>query len=218
MSDARVDDMAGKIRDRILEFGPDHSRLVLQVMRQLAKGRPITAGQVDNLIAGLGIAKSEADQFLRQVTERDAGDQIVGAMGLSLNEHPHRLDVEGVPLSAWCALDTLFLPALLRQTATIESPSPVTHEEVRLRVRPERVEDVSPAGAVVSIVIGDPSREDMASVEAMWNAFCDHVHFFAAREVAERWAAARDDVAIITVDEGFDLGRQVWSTVLSGAA
>lgn len=217
MRDARVDDMTRKLQDRLLEYGPDHLRLLLQVMRELAHGRPLSAERVDQRIAELGIAPDAAHQFLREVTERDAHDQIVGAMGLSLQDHPHRLSVAGVSLSAWCAEDTLFLPAILRQTATIESPSPVSGHPIRLRVSPERVEEVSPAGAVVSLVIVDPSREHMASVEAIWSAFCDHIHFFATRDEAERWASARDDIAILTVDEGFAWQRPVWSTVLAAA-
>ena len=217
MRDARVDDMARKLQERLLEYGPDRLRLLLQVMRELAHGRPLSAEQVDQRIRQLVIAPDTAHQFLREVTERDARDQIVGAMGLSLNDHPHRLTVEGVSLSAWCALDTLFLPAMLQQTAIIESPSPATHHLIRLRVSPERVEDVSPASPVISIVLVDPSRENMASVEAIWSTFCDHIHFFAAREEAEWWATARDDIAILSVDEGFALGRRVWSTVLADA-
>ncbi len=218
MSDTRVDEMAKKLQDRLLEYGPDHLRLLVQVLRQLAKGRPITVEQVDQRIAELGIAPDAAHQFLREVTERDTYDQIVGAMGLSLQDHPHRVSVDGVSLSAWCAEDTLFLPAILQQTATIESPSPVSGHPIRLRVSPERVEEVSPAGAVVSLVLVDPSREHMASVEAIWSTFCDHIHFFATRDEAEQWAAARDDLAILSVDEGFELGRQMWSRVLADAA
>jgi alkylmercury lyase len=169
---------------------------------------------VDDLIAGLGIAPDQAHAFLRQRTERDASDQIIGALGLSLTGHPHRLSVAGVALSAWCALVTLFLPALLQQTTTITSPSPGTHSLIRLRVSPQRVEDVSPASTVISIVLVDPSREHTTSVEAGWSAFCHHLHFFATQAEAERWAAGRDDVAILAVDEGFALG-QVWSSVLS---
>ncbi len=218
MSDARIREMAKKLQARLMEYGPDHLRLLVQVVRQLAQGRPLSAEQVDQRIAALGLAPDAAHQFLRELTERDAGDQIVGAMGLSLNDHPHRLSVDGVSLSAWCALDTLFLPAVLQQTATIESPSPATNATIQLRVSPERVEEVRPAGAVVSIVLVDPSRENMASVEAIWNAFCHHIHFFASREEAERWANGRDDIAILSVDEGFELGRQVWSRVLADAA
>jgi alkylmercury lyase len=186
MNDARILETVKKFQESLLEDGPDHTRLLLQVVRQLAHGHPITAEQMDRLIADLGIAREEAHQFLREVTERDETDQIVGAMGLSLSDHPHRLSVVGVSLSAWCALDTLFLPTMLGQTATIESPSPVTHQPIRLRVSPEQVEEVDPISAVVSYVLVDPNREHMASVEATWSAFCSHVHFFATREEGER--------------------------------
>jgi len=221
MSDAQVRDaadMARKLQDRLLGYGPDHLRLLIQVVRQLGHGRPITAEEVDQRIATLGLAPDAARRFLEELTERDAGDRIVGAIGLSLGDHPHRLLVEGVSLSAWCALDTLFLPALLQQTAIIDSPSPVTGDPIRLRVSPARVEEARPAGAVISLVLVDPSRERMASVEAIWGAFCHHVHFFASREQAERWAVGRDDIAILTVDEGFELGRRAWSGVLAEVA
>jgi alkylmercury lyase len=185
MNDPRLLEMNKKMQEYLLSYGPDR-RLLLQVIRQLAHGHPITMEQVDQSIADLGMARDQAHQFLREVTERDAADQIVGAMGLSLSEHPHRLSVAGVSLSAWCALDTLFLPALLGQTVTIESPSPVTHHPIRLRVSPTRVEEVHPQAAVVSFILVDPSRENMASVEAIWSAFCTHVHFFATREEGEQ--------------------------------
>ena len=213
MSDARIFETTKKLQEHLLDYGPDHARLLLQVMRQLAQGRPITAEQVDHRIADLGIAEEPAHQFLREVTERDATDQIVCAMGLSLSDHPHRLSVAGVSLSAWCALDTLFLPAILQQTATIESPSPVTHHPIRLRVSPQRVEEVHPASTVVSFVLAEPNRENMASVLAIWSTFCEHIHFFATREEGEQWANRRDDIVLLTVEEGFAWVRQVWSRV-----
>src|SRR5258707_2309856 len=133
MNDTRILETTTKMQEYLLEYGPARVRLLLQVIRQLAHGHPITAEQVDYLIADLGIAKDQAHQFLREVTERDATDQIVGAMGLSLSDHPHRLSVAGVSLSAWCALATLYMPPLLRQTVTIESPSTVTYSSLRIR-------------------------------------------------------------------------------------
>jgi alkylmercury lyase len=212
--DARLDEMARQLQARFLAYTPGQRRLLVQIVRELAHGRPITSEEVDQRIAALGLEHDAAHQFLRELTERDANDQIVGAIGLSLEDHPHRLRVDGVSLSAWCALDTLFLPALLQQTVTIASPSPLTHAMIRLRVSPERVEEVDPAGAVISIVLVDPSRERMASVETIWNAFCQHIHYFATREEAERWAAGREDIAVLSVDEGFALGRRIWSSVL----
>ena len=214
MSNTRVKEMAQKMAVGLLDYGPDRSRLLVRVLRSLRTGHPVSVAQVDRIVADLDIAQDEAHRFLREITERDADDNVVGIMGLSLNDHPHRFYVNGASLSTWCAEDTLFLPSLLKKTATVESYSPISKEKVRLTVSPERVEEVSPAGAVVSIVIVDPKQEDMASVEAIWNTFCEHIHFFASREEAERWAAGRDDIAILTVDEGFELGRQVWSKVL----
>ena len=212
MNDPRILEMNQKMQEYLLSYGPDR-RLLLQIIRQLAHGHPIPMEQVDQSIADLGLARDQSHQFLREVTERDAADQIVGAMGLSLSEPPHRLSVAGVSLSAWCALDTLFLPALLGQTVTIESPSPVTHQPIRLRVSPTRVEEVNPEAAVVSFVLVDPNRENMASVQAIWGAFCEHIHFFVSREEGEQWANGKDDIVLLTVEEGFASERQVWSSV-----
>jgi alkylmercury lyase len=214
MNDTRILDTIKGIQEYLLADGPEHARLLLQLTRQLAHGHPLTAEQVDHEIAALGIAQEEAHQFLREVTERDATDQIIGAWGLSLSRHPHRVSVAGVSFSAWCALDTLFLPAILERSATIESPSPVTHHPIRLRMSPERVEEVHPESAVVSLVIADTSREKMTSAQAIQGAFCEHVHFFATREEGKQWAGGRDNIILLTVEEGFAWGRQVWSRVL----
>ncbi len=198
----------------LFDFGPDRSRLLIQVWRSLATGYPVTGERVDQIAADIGIAGDEADQFLRQMSERDADDNIVG-MGLSLNDHPHRFNVNGTQMSTWCAEDTLFLPAMLRQTATIVSESPLSKEKVRLTVSADEVEEASPTDAVVSIVVIDPDKADMSSAPAIWGTFCHHIFFFASREEAEQWAAGRDDIEILSLDEGFELGKQLWSKVLA---
>src|SRR5713101_652642 len=142
MSDLRLHTMAQKMAEGLLDYGPGHSRLLLRVMRRLAKGHPVTRGEVEEIVAELGLARDDAQPFLRKVTERNAQGQIVGIMGLSLNDYPHRVQVDGVALSAWCAEDTLFLPAMLQQTVTVESPSPISKEKVRLTVSPQGVEAV----------------------------------------------------------------------------
>jgi alkylmercury lyase len=94
----------------------------------------------------------------------------------------------------------------------------MTGQSIWLRVSPEQVEGIYPVDAAISVVLVDPSREAMASVEAIWSAFCSHIHFFTSREEGERWAAGRDDIAILSVEEGFVLGRQVGVAILTGAA
>jgi alkylmercury lyase len=205
--------------DGVLGYNPEQARLLLQVLRTLAQGRPVTGPEIDAIAADLGWAPEAAHAFLRSLTERDAADKIVGVLpGLSLAEHPHAFTVNGKRMSAWCAEDTLFLPALLGQTATIESTSPLSREPVRLTVAPDGVRSVSPPEAVVSVAIVDPGDTTLGSVEAILKTFCRHIHFFASREEAARWAAARDDIAILTLDEGYRLGRQLVSRFLEQAA
>ncbi len=219
MSNTRAKEMIGKMTagGGLFDFGQDRSRLLIQVWRSLATGGPVTGEQVDQIVATIGIARDEAERFLRQISERDGDDSIVGIMGLSLNDHPHRFNVNGAQMSTWCAEDTLFLPAMLKQTASVESESPLTKEKIRLTVSTEGIEESSPAGAVVSMVVIDPDKADMSSAPAIWGTFCHHIFFFASREEGELWAAGRDDIEILSLDEGFELGKQVWSKVLAYA-
>ncbi|MGD9893104.1 MAG: organomercurial lyase [Dehalococcoidia bacterium] len=215
MGYTRVLEAQQKQRDGALDLGPGYSRLVLRLMRRLAQGRPVSTAAVDQVVADLGLDRAEADAFLRRRTERDQGDNIVGIMGVSLNATPHRFAVNGVQLWSWCAVATLVLPALLQQTATIESPSPVSGEPIRLTVSPDRVEDVSPPGAAVSMVIVDPDTADTSSVEATRNTSCNHIYFFASREEGAQWAAGRDEIEILTVAEGFEAERLGMSKILT---
>jgi len=115
----------------------------------------VTPTDVGGLAREAGLAPDDAQVFLRGVTERDGADRIIGVLGLSLGEHPHRFSVNGQQLATWCAEDTLFLPALLGQTARVESTSPVSRGPVRLTIAPDGVQAVSPAGAVLSVALVD---------------------------------------------------------------
>lgn len=204
--------------DGILGYNPEQARLLLQVLRTLARGRPVTGPEIDAIAVDLGWAPEAAHAFLRPLTERDAADAIIGVLpGLSLAEHPHSFSVNGQRMSAWCAEDTLFLPALLGVTATIESTSPLSREPVRLTVGPEGVQSVNPPGAVVSVAIVDPNDTTLGSVQTIWTTFCQHIHFFATRDEAARWAAGRGNIAILTPDEGYQIGRQLTKRFLDQA-
>lgn len=212
MSDARANEQVAKLTQNggPLDYGRDDLQLLVQVVRALAKGRPVTGEQVNRIVAELGTNRDKSEQFLRRVTERDDDDNIIGALGLSLKQHPHRFTVNGIQMTAWCAQDTLFLPVMLQQPATVESESPLSKEKIELTVSHEGVLDASPASAVMSVVIIDPDKADLSSPADIMMSFCRMVHFFASREEAERWAAGRDDIEILSLDQGFELGRQLW--------
>ena len=134
MGSESVDEIADGMREIGVprDFGPENSRLLIRVWKALAKGRPLNAEQVAEIAAELGMQLDAAEEFLRGASERNADDNIVGIVGLSLNEQwVHRFDVDGTSLRTWCAWDSLFLPPMLGQTATIESESPQTGKTVR---------------------------------------------------------------------------------------
>lgn len=204
--------------DRQFTYGPARSRLLIRVVRTLAEGTPITRAQVDSFAAELGLPSDDADAFLRTVTERDAGDSVVGAVpGLSLHDARHRFVVDGTRLSTWCALDTLHLPAILERAATVESPSPVSGQTVRLRVSPRGVAEIQPADAVISIVVIDPDTADFPSVEAIWGTLCHHIFFFLSRQEAEQWADGRTGIEILSIDEGYEVARLFAAALLTSA-
>lgn len=194
------------------EFGADNSRLLIKTWRSLAQGQPITNSDLERISDELGIAYDQADELLRGVTERDSNGNIIGLLGLSLNpEWAHRFNVNGNSLRTWCAWDTLFLPAMLDASVVVESESPVSGATVRLTVTPEGVEGATPEGAVVSIATLDPEVHDVSSVEAIWSNFCHQVYFFPSREEAVEWAEGKSNIAILTLEEGYDLGRLAFS-------
>ena len=204
----------------LLDYGPNRSRLLLRILRTLGQARPVSVEQVDQFIGELGISRDEGRALVGQVAERRPDESVVGMFGLTLNETQHRLTVNGNQLFTWCALDTLFLPIVLGQSTSIESESPMGNAKVRLTVSPRRVEAVEPASAVVSIVAVDPDTAEISSVEAIWGTFCHHVFFFATRSDARAWSATRDNreaIEIVSVDEAFELGHLLSSTLLSQA-
>jgi alkylmercury lyase len=105
-----------------LDLGPA-AWLLVQTLRLLAHGQPVTADQAKHLVAELGIDPEQAHEFLSAWTETSPSGDIVG-LGLTLNPTPHRFTVDGIQLWTWCAGDTLIFPILLNRPAIVESRSP----------------------------------------------------------------------------------------------
>ena len=219
MSNQRAEEMVQVLNRNggLMDYETDNLHLLVQIVRVLAKGDPVTTNQVDGIVAELGIDADASEQFLQTVAERDDDDNIVGALGLSLKQHPHRFIVGGTEMTAWCAQDTLFLPVMLQQTATVETESPLSKEKIRITVGPQGVKEVSPAGTVMSTVILDPNSTDLNTPTEIQMNFCRNIHFFASEKEVAEWAAGRGDIETLSLDEAFDLGYQLWPEAYSYA-
>ena len=101
--------------------------IAVQIMRLLANGRPVSPEQLGEVCS---LQQEDTVEIVRQfqtmgLAELDEKGKIVG-MVLSLRPTAHRFHINGRELFTWCAVDTLFLPALLQQEADVESNCPTT--------------------------------------------------------------------------------------------
>jgi alkylmercury lyase len=175
--------------------------LCAQLVRLLANAQPVSP---ERLAATLGVSRAAVDATLRHVpnVEFDGRGQIIAA-GLSLVPTPHQFRVEGKTLYTWCALDTLMYPLVLQQTAEVSSRCPFTGSSVHLTVTPEGIVALTPADALVSMVVPEAAaaRCDVRAV------FCQHVHFLAGSAAGAAWQAGHPGSKMLSVEEAFGVAR-----------
>ena len=135
----------------------------------------------------------------------DSRGRVTGFWGLAIGDlsPAHRYQSGGRVLYAWCAWDTLFLPARLGQAAQVTSACPVTSEPIELTVIPEGISGTSHPAVVVSFL--RPGRPfDSGVIES----FCHFVHFFASRQAGEQWAAGHPGTFLLTLGEAAGLAAR----------
>jgi alkylmercury lyase len=166
----------------------------------LARGKPASP---DEIAASSSKSPEEVRAALDRFpsTEWDEHDRVVG-LGLTLRLTPHRLELEGRILFAWCALDALLFPALLGRPASIESPCRGTGEPVHIELTPTGIEAVEPPSAVVSIV----ATRDLANIRSVG---CNNTHFFSSPEAASRWLERHPEATIVPLEDAFRLGQLI---------
>lgn len=193
-----------------VRFSPQEQKVAVAIYRELAKGTPV---EVQQLGRTLGISSGETQTLLgrdplRSFIHSDQQGRILGFGGLSMAPTPHSFEVDGRALFAWCAEDTLFIPAYLGRQARIKSHDPETGELVQLAVAPDRIESIVPQHAVISLKKPESDLFD-ASAENVIRSYCDFIFFFASRASGERWAAKHAGIFLCSLAEGFALAKQI---------
>lgn len=111
--------------------------------------------------------------------------------------------MDGRELRAWCAWDALFLPELIGNPASVESPCPVTGDTITLEVIPgEGVIGLSPNTAVLSFV----RREEPFDAHTIMS-FCHYVHFLRDLQAGSEWTPKHDGTFLLSVEDGFEIAR-----------
>ena len=172
----------------------DDAPLARSLLRELAKGRPVSISTVDQRAADI-VARWPNVEF-------DSEGRVVALSGLSLTPTAHRFTVGDRRLYTWCAWDTLFLPAILGQHASVRSRCPITGTDVRLTVAPNGIVDVDQPAPRVSF----PPPTTTATAD-ITGTFCCHVHFLAGAAAADQWLIRHPGGAVLELDDAYELGR-----------
>ncbi len=181
--------------------------LALHLLRLLAKGRPVSAAALAEAAVDPAAAASALDRWPN--IELDATGDVVAFSGLTLTPTAHAFHVRGQPLHTWCAWDTLFLPALLGEPASVRSTCPVTGAGVELEVAPQGVTRAQPEELFVSFPA--VATTDTADITG---SFCCHVHFLAGAAAADEWREGRPDAIVFDVQTAYELGRRTVEPLL----
>ncbi|HEY2472485.1 MAG TPA: organomercurial lyase [Terracidiphilus sp.] len=202
----------------IRQFMPQQQRVALAIYCELARGAPVDPHQFGQT---LGMSLEEVRTLfggdpLKSFIHSDQQGRILGFGGLSTVPTHHNFEVDGRALFAWCAGDTLFIPAYLGRQARVRSNDPETGELVELTVGPDRVVSITPESAVISFV--DPESALFGTTaEQMMQSYCHFIFFFASRASGERWVARHPGTFLYSIAEGFAFTKRA-SAMIFGPA
>lgn len=180
-------------------FPPGTEAVVVGLVRLLAEGAPVSPSV---LAESLGWRVEQVAAALARIPSIEYEADKITAAGLSIREAPHVLEVDGRRLYTWCALDALFVPALLSKTCRVSSSCPGTGRPIRLTVTPEALVDQDPQGVAVSLAMGDCSGE-------LRQSFCDRVRFFVSPAVARHSMGANWGGLVMSIEDAFLLGQEL---------
>jgi alkylmercury lyase len=60
----------------------------------------------------------------------------------------------------------------------------------------------------------DATEVHLDTASAIWGTFCHHSYLFPSRTAAQQWATTRDDIEILTLDEGFRVAQTIAGALL----
>lgn len=191
-----------KLATLLPQMSSGEQRLSINLYRLLMGGEPVSRSR---LTRTSGLSADEVTSILDTWpgVHFDTDERIVGYWGLSLTPTPHQINFQNREFYAWCAWDTLFLPEVLGEPASIRSTCPVTSTPITMLVSATGVENLDPPTAVVSFVLPPASEIDADIV----NSFCHYVHFFADEQVAAEWAGQHEGAFIVSVEDAFRAAR-----------
>ena len=185
------------------ESAPHHAHLVVTIYRELAKGSPIAAGDLEALARASGVPMDLASSAAARWLELGPAGELVGFGGLTLRPTKHRLVLNGaLTLYLWCALDGFLIAHALGQPVRIVTCCPTSGMPIVVAATATHVEEVAPKTSVMSIIA--PESNAACNVTDTRRGFCDFVNFYQSEETALTSMRGRGG-AVLTMDRAFSL-------------
>lgn len=185
-----------------VEINQQEQALAIVLYRLLAFGKPVS---LLFLAEASVMPAAEVEQMLEKWNGvyRDDTGKVIGFWGLALDDMSHKLLIDGRELYAWCAWDTLFLPAIIGKKTQITSHCAQSGKAIQLTLDLVHIVSVNPGTTVLSFVTPDEKgiREDVI------NSFCHSVLFFASTELGEQWIEDHPGIFLMSVDNAFKLAQ-----------
>src|SRR6266851_6944857 len=127
-------------------------QIATAVHRLMAKGEPVEPAAVSKAVGDVSVDRVNERLNSWPGVFRDGNGRVVGFWGHAIAklDPEYRLVADGTTTYAWCALDTLFIPAIIGKAVRVEASDPISGEEVTLVVERDGAREVKPAGALVS--------------------------------------------------------------------
>ena len=186
------------------DMPPETAEFVVTYTRMLALGKPVSAQSLANELGDpVEFMVTALHQMQQTGAELNDEGELIGA-ALTLTPTIHHFRVDGVQLYAWCALDTMFLPAYIGKTAQVSSTCPITQKPISMTITPDGVENISPKETVLSIMTATGCSAGIAGT------FCSQVNFFASSEAAQKWIGERSDFSILSVSDSYQLAQAIY--------
>jgi hypothetical protein len=143
-----------QIYDAIPQDALEHDlRVTIKTIQALSRGNPVPPEQLAEIWE---MPIEHVSSILERASvngqaQVDAQGNLIGGV-LSLVPTTNRIAFDGDELYAWCAYDAIYAPGVVGKTANIVSEDPLTREPIKVTISPSGVQNVQPAGAVVSVV------------------------------------------------------------------
>jgi len=197
-----LDGLAQTFADAAPQLSDKEKILTLTLYQLLATGSAVSIGKVAEA-TGIGSAEILASLNSWPAVYFDDSGDVTGFWGLTITPMQHQLKIEDKTLYTWCAWDGLFIPDLLKTSATLITQCPISKIQLSVFLGRDGKTESSAPEIVMSFL--EPTRG--AFEQDIIAKFCHYIYLFRDRETGERWTATNPKTHLLDLPQAVELGR-----------